>query len=333
MEEGMAKPSSMPEFSKYKEMRVKCERESHNEKKQNNGAQHHILYPKYHSCGYSEQTTHLHDLQLQVLGPSAKNDYLSLIFEPFGVQCFATIARFFWMERISCNGLICSYWPKTYNPYVICNPVINGDAIVPQMDKGYFDQCSSGFGFCSGTNQHESWSLHWYPGGCFLNGALHWIVYDIESCFKSTCCFNFGKERFQPFSAPSQLSGVFGQPGVLLERIKIGMLKDGLSVFHRPTNYMLDKWVMKDYPAQESLTKDFVIKIPGPYNNLLCQPLMVLNNWYILMLYALTTLLSWNTRDRSIRKVRVNGILSVIRATTYISSFVSIKNVAAGTYS
>ncbi|XP_058211428.1 F-box protein CPR1-like [Rhododendron vialii] len=173
--------------------------------------------------------------------------------------------------------------------------------------------------------------LHWYPGGCFLNGSLHWIVYDTESCFTLMCCFDFGKERFQPFSGPSQLCGVSGLHGVSLEQINVGVLKDGLSVFHRPTNYTLDMWMMKDYAAMESWTKDFVIKIPSPYNKLLCQPLMVLNNRDILMLYALTTLLSWNTRDRSIRKV--NGISSVIRGMTYIPSFVSIKHVAAGRYS
>ncbi|KAE9456306.1 hypothetical protein C3L33_11803, partial [Rhododendron williamsianum] len=203
----------------------------------------------------------------------------------------------------SCNGLICFHWPRTCNPYVICNPVINEYVIVPQIEKRGFDQCSSGFGFCSGTNQYKVlrllyrrtgfgvtgkikleaeintlgtnlWRrvgdalscLHWYPSGCFLNGALHWML------------------------------------GVSLEQIKIGVLKDGLSIFHRPINYMLDIWVMKDYAAQESWTKDFVIKIPNPYNNIVCQPLMVLSNSDILMSYALSTLLSWNTRDGSIRK-------------------------------
>ncbi|KAG5551595.1 hypothetical protein RHGRI_009866 [Rhododendron griersonianum] len=146
----------------------------------------------------------------------------------------------------SCNGIICLYKPRSYDPYVICNPVIDEYVVVPQVEKGSI--CGSGFGFCSGTNQYKVlrflsssvgfgspgiikleaeintvgtnlWRgvgdaplyLHLYSGGCFLNGALHWIVHDTENCFESMCCFNFGKERFQPFPGPSQFRGLPGQ--------------------------------------------------------------------------------------------------------------------------
>ncbi|KAH7843566.1 hypothetical protein Vadar_018282 [Vaccinium darrowii] len=193
----------------------------------------------------------------------------------------------------SCNGLICFYWPRTYNPYVICNPVINEYVIVPQVEKGFFDHCGSGFGFCSGTYQYKVlrflssrigfgpkleaeintlgsnlWRrvgdaplyLHCYSGGCFLNGVLHWIVHDTENCFESMCCFDFGKEHFQPFPGPYQFCGVPGQ--LRVDAMKMGVLKDSLSVFHHPTNDKLDIWVMKDYAVQDSWMKDFVIEIP-----------------------------------------------------------------------
>ncbi|KAF7145966.1 hypothetical protein RHSIM_Rhsim04G0040700 [Rhododendron simsii] len=273
----------------------------------------------------------------------------------------------------SCNGLICFYWPNTFNPYVICNPVINEYVIVPQTEKGY--SCSAGFGFCPGTNQYKVlrilypiisfyvqglgqinleaeintlgtnlWRrvgdapryLQSYSGGCFLNGALHWIV--AENYSELMCCFDFGKENFQPFPGPSQFRGL---PGWMKEDAMIlGELKGSLSLCHRPSDDDThDIWVMKDYAVQESWTKDFVIKIPlveAIYHNYDCrnyhyQPLMGLNNEDILMLGDLSLLLSWNIRDRSFR--RVNGLPFFFRVIPYIQSFVSIKNVASGRYS
>ncbi|XP_058211434.1 putative F-box protein At4g09790 [Rhododendron vialii] len=83
--------------------------------------------------------------------------------------------------------------------------------------------------------------MHWYSGGCFLNGALHWIVHGTENRFESMCCFDFGKERFQPFPGPSNFRGL------RVESMNMGVLKDGLSVFYRTTIQTLDLWVMKDY--------------------------------------------------------------------------------------
>ncbi|XP_058210461.1 F-box protein At3g07870-like [Rhododendron vialii] len=269
----------------------------------------------------------------------------------------------------SCDGLICFYGPRTYNPYVVCNPVIGEYVIVPQIEKYNFDQCGSGFGFCPRTNRYKvlrflcpsrgfgllrleaeintlgtnSWRrvgdapryLHSYSGGCFLNGALHWIVHDTENCFESMHCFDFGKERFQPFPGPSQFYRFLGQ--LRVNSMKMGVLKDHLSISHNPTDDVLDIWVMKDYAVQDSWTKDFVIEIPWvvkPYCGQIYQPLMVLINGDILMQFALSVVLvSCNMRDRSIREVMVNGIRPVTKAMTYIPSFVSIKNAAIGRHS
>ncbi|KAF7144756.1 hypothetical protein RHSIM_Rhsim04G0042000 [Rhododendron simsii] len=267
----------------------------------------------------------------------------------------------------SCNGIICLYKPRSYDPYVICNPVVDEYVIVPQVEKGSI--CGSGFGFCSGTNRYKVlrflslsvgfglpglikleaeintvgtnlWRgvgdaplyLHLYSGGCFLNGALHWIVHDTENCFESMCCFNFGKEQFQPFPGPSQFRGLPRQ--LQVDTMKMGVLKDGLSVSHHPGNDMLEIWVMKDYAVQDSWTKDFVIEIPwlDLYPGLLYLPLMVLNNGEIFMVSA-SVLFSCNMRDGSIRKVRVSRISSVIiGATTYIPSFISLRNAGTGRY-
>ncbi|KAG5551591.1 hypothetical protein RHGRI_009862 [Rhododendron griersonianum] len=176
--------------------------------------------------------------------------------------------------------------------------------------------------------------LHSYSDGCFLNGALHWIVHDTENCFESMHCFEFGKERFQPFPGPSQFYRILGQ--LRVDTMKMGVLKDHLFISHNPTDDMVDIWVMKDYAVQDSWTKDFVIETPWvvkPYRGEIYQPLMVLINGDILMQFALSFLVSYSMRDRSIRKVRVKGIRSVIRAITYIPSFVSIKNAAIGRHS
>ncbi|KAF7144762.1 hypothetical protein RHSIM_Rhsim04G0042200 [Rhododendron simsii] len=270
----------------------------------------------------------------------------------------------------SCNGLICFYWPRTYNPYVICNPVINEYVIVPQTEKGCL--IGAGFGFCPGTNQYKllrilypiilyylpaPWEINleaeiitlgtnlWrtvgdaprylqsYSGGCFLKGALHWIV--TENSSELMCCFDFGKENFQPFPGPCQFRGLPGRMRV--DAMILGELKGGLSLCHRPSDDdTVDIWVMKDYAVQESWTKDFVIKIQlveaifhnHHYRNYHYQPLMGSNNEDILMLGESSLLLSWNIRDRSFR--RVNGLPFFSRAIPYIQSFVSIKNVASG---
>ncbi|KAG5551608.1 hypothetical protein RHGRI_009877 [Rhododendron griersonianum] len=263
---------------------------SHNEKKQikqtareGSDGLLHILHPKLPSYGDSEQTTHVHNLQLQVQ-----------LIDP----CLVDI------------GVNNRYSPRTLRFRPKC-----GVPTAELEERFFFDQCGSGFGFCSRTNQYKGlrflsrsigfgvpglikleaeintlgtnlWRrvgdaphyLHWYSGGCFLNGSLHWIVHDTENCFESMCCFDFGKERFQPFPGPSQFRGLPGQ--LRVDMMKMGVLKDGLSVFHHPNCYMLDIWVMKDYAVRESWTKDFVIKIPwvATYYGHIYQPLMVLNN-------------------------------------------------------
>ncbi|KAH7844089.1 hypothetical protein Vadar_024177 [Vaccinium darrowii] len=116
----------------------------------------------------------------------------------------------------SCNGLIFFHCTCTYDPFVICNPVINEYVILPQIRKAFYDHCGSGFGFFSGTDEYKVlrflspslgrgpkveaeintlgtnlWRrvgegplyLRGYSGGCFLNGALHWIVHDTKSYF------------------------------------------------------------------------------------------------------------------------------------------------------
>ncbi|KAG5551607.1 hypothetical protein RHGRI_009876 [Rhododendron griersonianum] len=224
----------------------------------------------------------------------------------------------------SCNGIICLYKPRSYDPYVICNPVVDEYVVVPQVEKG---------SICGSRRAGDApLYLHLYSGGCFLNGALHWIDHDTENCFESMCYFDFGKERFQPFPGPSQFRGLPGQ--LQVEMMKMVVLKDGLSVSHHAASDMLEIWVMKDYAVQDSWTKDFVIEIPwlDIYPGLLYQPLMVLNNGESFMVFG-SVLFSCNMRDRSIRKVRVSRISSVIiGATTYIPSFISLRNAATGGY-
>ncbi|KAH7843330.1 hypothetical protein Vadar_015243 [Vaccinium darrowii] len=234
----------------------------------------------------------------------------------------------------SCNGLICFHCTSTYDPYVICNPVISEYVIVAQMEKAFYHHCGSGFGFCLGTNEYKVlrflssrlggvskveaeintlgtklWRrvgeaplyLRWYSGGCFLNGALHWIVKNTENCFESMCCFDFGKEQFQPFPVPSEFCGLPGQ--IRVDVMNLGVLNDGLSLCHRPFDYRLDIWMMKDYAVQESWTKVFVINpLVAPDVNLNYEPLMVLKNGDILMLFASSFMVSFDTRSRSYRK-------------------------------
>lgn len=238
------------------------------------------------------------------------------------------------------------------------------NVFVPQTDKGFLCHRDSGFGFCPETNQYKVlrllypslgfgslkliqyeaeintvgtnlWrrvgdapcNLQLYWGGCFLHGALHWIVHDPENCFKSMCCFDFGKEQFQPFPGSSQFRGLPGQ-------MKLGVLKDGLSLCHRLSDYMLDIWAMKYYAVQDSWTKDFAIKFTWvPYQGLHSQPLMILNNGDILLLFDSSLIVSYNMRYRSCRMVRFNGSPSSSRVLTYIPSLVSIKNAATGRYS
>ncbi|KAH7864913.1 hypothetical protein Vadar_028288 [Vaccinium darrowii] len=253
----------------------------------------------------------------------------------------------------SCNGLIFFHCTWTYGPYVICNPVINEYVIVPQIRKAFYRHFGSGFGFCSGTNEYKVlrflspslgcgsqveaeintlgtnlWRrvgeaplyLCGYSGGCFLNGALHWIVHDTKNYFQSMCCFDFGKGRFQPFPVPSKFHGLPGQ--ISVDAMSLGVLKDGLSLCHRPFDYTLHIWMMKDYAVQESWTKVFVINpLVAPDVSDDYEPLMILKNGDILMLYASSFMVSFNTRDRTYRLVRVKGIPDIIRALTYIPSF------------
>uniref|UniRef100_A0A5B7BCA3 Putative F-box and associated interaction domains-containing protein isoform 1 n=1 Tax=Davidia involucrata TaxID=16924 RepID=A0A5B7BCA3_DAVIN len=267
----------------------------------------------------------------------------------------------------SCNGLICLYEPRTYNPYYICNPMMSEYVVVPQIKKDLFVLAGSGFGFSPKTNQFKVlrfslplpktglpslkleteintlgtnlWRqvgnppsyLHWFSCGCFLNGGLHWIVHDPDNHFKSVCVFDFGEEQFWPFPGPSQLVANHNET---VNRMNMDLLGGCLAIYHYSSDHQFDIWLMKDYGVKESWTKEFVIETTN--KSYFYQPIMLLNNGEILMLFAFTLLVSYNTTYRSSRSVKINVVgrdfkaLRDFKAKAYIPSFVSIKDIVKG---
>ncbi|KAG5551594.1 hypothetical protein RHGRI_009865 [Rhododendron griersonianum] len=197
-----------------------------------------------------------------------------------GIDFVFVNGELYWLGRDTASRLVLCYF-DVENEELGSTPSLpcEIDGIVHLGDKGFLCHRDSGFGFCPETNQYKvlrllypslgfgfgslkliqyeaeintvgtnlwrrvgdaPYNLQLYWGGCFLHGALHRIVHDPENCFESMCGFDFGKEQFQPFPGPSQFHGLPGQ-------MKLGVLKDGMSLYHRPSDYMLDIWAMKYY--------------------------------------------------------------------------------------
>ncbi|XP_026448680.1 putative F-box protein At1g60370 [Papaver somniferum] len=147
----------------------------------------------------------------------------------------------------SCNGLICVYEISCFDgKSYICNPITREYIMIPEIKRVRINHEASGFGYVSSTNQYKLVTIISEPGciqvyiytlgrgnerrnlgkfkvetgacwqdGTFVNAALYWWDYQIQSIFT----FNLASENFCEQLSPPPLSdsdfGAYCKLGVL----------------------------------------------------------------------------------------------------------------------
>ncbi|CAL5393954.1 unnamed protein product [Camellia sinensis] len=161
----------------------------------------------------------------------------------------------------------------------------------------------------------------------FVNGAVHWLNCAGDSP-DFICCFDFGSEQFRVVPEPPE----FGLHKEFPDHIRLGVLQDFLSICDFSSPSRINIWLMKDYGIKESWSKELVIENGIGKRVHLCsyEPIIILKSGEILMLVNKDTVMLYNPKSGSFKKLNIFGIKSEFYGIAYIPSFVSLKDVAKG---
>ncbi|KAK9285175.1 hypothetical protein L1049_024361 [Liquidambar formosana] len=259
----------------------------------------------------------------------------------------------------SFNGLLCLCELETLDPVYVCNPILGEYITLAKVGKGLKRVVGSGFGFSHESNQYKvirvsveglrpyeaeiytlgegTWRSignvpYSMPGissfNSFLNGALHWVANDGTSPDYMRS-FHFGSEQFRAIPAPAQFGS---REEAFVNYIHVGVLEGCLYVCDCSHSEHIDLWIMKNYGVKESWTKDLVIanlifeRSPLDFY----EPIMILRNGGILMLFNEDSLVLYSFKTEQFRFLSIFGVRSEFHAIALVPSFVSLKEVAKG---
>ncbi|CAL5391071.1 unnamed protein product [Camellia sinensis] len=233
----------------------------------------------------------------------------------------------------SCNGLLCLSCIS--NPIYKCNPILGEYITLPisTYDGKQQHRTITAFGFSPMTNQYKvliTALLINRSVNSFVNRALHWLTFTQDSP-NFIRCFDFGSEQFRVVPEPPEC----GLPRKnFMGFVRVGVLRDSLSISDFSNPFHCDIWIMKDYGIKESWSKEFVIgnvtsmRGYGDYY----ETIMILKNGEILMLVNKGILVLYSPKEGRVEKLNIDGINinPAFYGTAHIPSFVSLKDVAKG---
>ncbi|KAL8510280.1 hypothetical protein ACS0TY_017184 [Phlomoides rotata] len=169
----------------------------------------------------------------------------------------------------------------------------------------------------------ESSSPVGYDGrsvGVFVNGNLHWMVFD-QSNVPLISCFNLETDLFStPF-----------RPHLRCERHSVGLfaLEGCLCICDNSSNYKIDIWLMKEYGVEKSWIKEFVIsKVPDFVGKCyeVVYPIKVFKDGDILMAWEDSFLFYYSNKTKTSRKIHMFEPETYMDAVVHTPSFLSLKS-------
>ncbi|KAM7493272.1 hypothetical protein LguiB_027881 [Lonicera macranthoides] len=239
----------------------------------------------------------------------------------------------------------------------VCNPVLREGIILPKpphVTKFLYHPCA--FGFSPKTNQYKvvlsSYCTNSYTnspscqtyiytlGECswrrignypyciqndnfyaFLNGALHWIPWGINSPF--ICYFDFVNEQFGEVLEPFENQVRYGK--------EVSVINGNLSICDSSNHDQIVIWVMKEYGVKESWSKDIVIT--RRIDNFDSYELIMINsNGKILMIFNKKSIIIYDPESKAFEsELQIfAGVRSEFEAIAHVPSLISLKDVAKG---
>ncbi|GAA0180941.1 hypothetical protein LIER_30176 [Lithospermum erythrorhizon] len=291
------------------------------------------------------------------------NDIFSIIDLEHGYLCFDPVMKFDYTSINtevfllgSSNGLL--LLNSIYDDsLLICNPIMREYISLPRAEgvPRHFNRVAAyGFGYCSSNGMYkvvkidqeqsidsETWAVTrcsvyspgergwrsveclglWFASGSVgvqLADKLHWFIFDPKGR-DLICSFDLNRESFQPLPPPPTLS--------TNTVATLGVIRECLCLSNTTPDYVLELWVMKEYGAKESWTKELVINRPDywlPY--VLIYPITVLRDGEILFLCSNHTLFSAHHEKKMIKVFDDDIFQNDFEAMVHVPSFLSLNN-------
>jgi F-box interacting protein len=269
----------------------------------------------------------------------------------------------------SCNGLLCLCDPINKDPLIVCNPITSEFIRLPKVTltpKKTQRPICSGIGFHPKTNEYKvirmwnnyydnnvfqgiaveihkvgtstwrnvrvdrsilAWRLE-HP--TFLNGSLHWILFDSSSW--SILRFNFETENLKFFPSPSFKHN--GLPIPHKEGVSMGALGDSLYVCYVSLVGSVKVWIMKKYGSKKSWTKVFSYHSFGaPRRDIsLCWPVIHFEKVIALLEYHSEEGFTYYKPEKHrLKRFLVCGTKAkLLEVIPHIPSLISLKDIVKG---
>ncbi|XP_057793479.1 F-box protein At3g07870-like [Salvia miltiorrhiza] len=148
--------------------------------------------------------------------------------------------------------------------------------------------------------------------GAFLNGNLHWLVFDLD--YKPMIsCFDLETELFSTFSAPQIHRGRF--------LVDVFALGDCLCVCDNSSDDEIVVWLMKEYGVDKSWTKEYVINKTGDLSGEcyeVVRPIKVFKDGDVLMAWGEFSLCYYSNKMKNINMF-AGDVDSILHTPTFLS--------------
>ncbi|XP_073051597.1 F-box protein At3g07870-like [Primulina eburnea] len=223
---------------------------------------------------------------------------------------------------VSTNGgqykVVVTYQESERDPTGVCARDI------PRADSHVYTLGTAGTWRCIASSP----PLHYpcYSIGASVNGNLHWLVGDLQDS-QVISCLDLDDELFSTFSAPPL-------PGYSSKCLaSLVVLRNCLSVCDNTSDKDIVVWIMKDYGAQESWTREFVIsKIPNLAGTCIdaVSPIKVFENGDILMTWGDYYLFYYSDRSKTTSRIDIfeRENCWTIEAVLHVPALVSLTGFA-----
>ncbi|KAK7276798.1 hypothetical protein RIF29_17944 [Crotalaria pallida] len=162
-----------------------------------------------------------------------------------------------------------------------------------------------------------------------VNGALHWLTFDVWDWARSILCFNFESERLQPFPPPP----VFKENGCSIEYTSMGELKGLLYICDASSYDYVKMWEMKKYGVGESWSMVFCIgALFGRWPYGLYWPVKLFKGGDVLMYHPFNCFIYYEHKKCGFKYFKVRGTTQSYKfeAIPHIPSLISLKDVVKG---
>lgn len=262
----------------------------------------------------------------------------------------------------SCNGLLCVAGFEKDDPVYVCNPILGEFVTLASPSKGRHRGSFLGLGYSAVTDEYKvlqtfyplvesdhryveveictigtgAWrsigigpkDLVTLPFNSFLNGSLHWSTCTTNGS-QFIHAFNFVTERFGAVPPPPRFSQ---ENKKFTDLMRIGVLGGCLYAIFFESSLRFDIWVMKQYGVKESWSIQYAVEnlYPRQHSWDLYEPVVVLRNGEILLVYNSDLVVCYNPQRKGLRGSKMFRTRSQFNAIAYTPSLVSLYVVAKG---